>query len=79
MLVYSFLLVSDIIISDVEKWVYWLDIGREILEICIYDGIDRRVLKWFDFLFMLMSGFILYKVYNIVEYVIFDVIIKSLK
>lgn len=79
MLVYSFLLVSDIIISDVEKWVYWLDIGREILEICIYDGIDRRVLKWFDFLFMLMSGFILYKVYNIVEYVILDVIIKSLK
>lgn len=45
LLVYSFLLVSDIIISDVEKWVYWLDIGREILEICIYDGIDRRVLK----------------------------------
>lgn len=79
MLVYSFLLVSDIIISDVEKWVYWLDIGREILEICIYDGIDRRVLKWFDFLFMLMSGFILYKVYNIVEYVILDVKIKSLK
>lgn len=79
MLVYSFLLVSDIIISDVEKWVYWLDIGRETLEICIYDGIDRRVLKWFDFLFMLMSGFILYKVYNIVEYVILDVIIKSLK
>lgn len=79
LLVHSLLLVSDITISDVEKRVYWLDIGRETLETCTYDGTDRRVLKRSDSLLMLMSGLTLHKVYNTVEYVTSDAIIKSLK
>lgn len=63
LLVHSLLLVSDITISDVEKRVYWLDIGRETLETCTYDGTDRRVLKRSDSLLMLMSGLTLHKVY----------------
>lgn len=79
LLVHSLLLVSDITISDVEKRVYWLDIGRETLETCTYDGTDRRVLKRSDSLLMLMSGLTLHKVYNTVEYVTSDAITKSLK
>uniref|UniRef100_K1PJQ2 Low-density lipoprotein receptor-related protein 4 n=1 Tax=Magallana gigas TaxID=29159 RepID=K1PJQ2_MAGGI len=52
---------GDITISDVEKRVYWLDIGRETLETCTYDGTDRRVLKRSDSLLMLMSGLTLHK------------------
>lgn len=63
LLVHSLLLVSDITISDVEKRIYWLDIGRETLETCTYDGTDRRVLKRSDSLLMLMSGITLHKVY----------------
>lgn len=61
-LVHSLLLVSDITISDGEKRLFWLDIGRETLETCTYDGTDRRVLKRSDSLLMLMSGLTLHKV-----------------
>ena len=63
LLVHSLLLVTDIVASDAERRIYWLDIGRETLETCDYEGLGRRVLKRSDSLLMLMSGLTLHKVH----------------
>ncbi|XP_061165321.1 low-density lipoprotein receptor-related protein 4-like [Saccostrea echinata] len=52
---------GDIVVDETERRIFWLDIGRETLETCGYDGSDRRVLKRSPSLLMSMSGLTLYQ------------------
>ncbi|XP_062572042.1 low-density lipoprotein receptor-related protein 4-like [Saccostrea cucullata] len=61
LLLSGLLLVTDIVVDETERRIFWLDIGRETLETCRYDGLDRRVLKRSPSLLMSMSGLTLYQ------------------
>lgn len=56
--------VFDIVVDIEEERIYWIDIGRNVLEMVKYDGIDRWLVWCFINIYIMMSGFILYKVWK---------------
>lgn len=54
MIVYKgFLRVFVFIVDFDNNKLYWVDYGRYILEGCDYDGVNRRVIRWINYLLMI--------------------------
>lgn len=56
--------IFDMVVDIESKIIYWIDIQRNIVEKCDYDGNNRYVVWRLKFMSIIMSGIIVYKVFK---------------